>query len=337
MTLPVGSIAMCTATIGHVNGPDHAPLSCAWLEATVKVVLVEVGPSVAVTFAACGVVTVPAVAVKVADVELAGTVTEAGTGSAGVLFDDSETVLPPVGADCVRFTVQMVDAPDVRVDGEHTRDETLGLPGVTVTVVLALPLSVAVTVTVCGVGTTPAVAVKVIDVAVAGTVTDAGTGSAATLFEDKVTVLPPAGAAWVSVTVHVVEVPDVRLAGAHASDDTLVLLEPTVKVAAAVPPSVAVTVTVCGEVTVGAVAVKVADPEPAGTVTDAGTGSAPGLFDASVTTLPPVGAACVRVTVQIVVPPETRLAGAHASDDTLGAPPPPPPADIGLKAAICAR
>src|SRR6185503_16656172 len=73
MTLPVGSIAMCTAMIGHVNGPDHAPLSCAWLEATVKVVLVEVGPSVAVTFAACGVVTVPAVAVKVADVELAGT------------------------------------------------------------------------------------------------------------------------------------------------------------------------------------------------------------------------------------------------------------------------
>ncbi len=42
--------------------------------------------------------------------------------------------------------------------------------------------------------TDPAVAVNVVDVAFAGTVTEAGTGSAA-LFEAMVTGLPPAGAA----------------------------------------------------------------------------------------------------------------------------------------------
>src|SRR6202008_713490 len=126
-------------------------------------------------------------------------------------------------------------------------------------------------------------------------------------------------------------------AGVHTSEETLVLLAPTVNVTAAVPPSMAVSVTVCGDVTVAAVTVKVADPEPAGTVTEAGTGSTVVLLDASVTVLPPVGAAWVRVIVQIVVAPETRLAGTRATDDTVGAPPPPPPADIGLKAAICAR
>ena len=41
--------------------------------------------------------------------------------------------------------------------------------------------------------TEPAVAENVVDVALAGTVTEAGTGSAA-LFEARVTVPPPAGA-----------------------------------------------------------------------------------------------------------------------------------------------
>src|SRR6185369_8086471 len=225
------------------------------------------------------------------------------TGSAVVLFDDRMTVAPPAGADWVRLTLQTVDAPEVRIDGEHASDETLGAPGVTVTVAVALPPSVAVTVTVCGVGTDPAVTVKLDDVAPAGTVTEAGTGSAAGLLEESVTALPPGGAACVRVTVHVVEVAAVTLAGVHTSEETLVLLAPTVNVTAAVPPSMAVSVTVCGDVTVAAVTVKVADPEPAGTVTEAGTGSTVVLLDASVTVLPPVGAAWVRVIVQIVVAP----------------------------------
>jgi len=36
--------------------------------------------------------------VNVADVAVAGTVTDAGTGSAAMLFDASVMVLPPVGA-----------------------------------------------------------------------------------------------------------------------------------------------------------------------------------------------------------------------------------------------
>lgn len=52
----------------------------------------------------------------------------------------------------------------------------------------------------------PAVAVNVAVVAAAGTVTDAGTVSNALLLESVVTI-PPAGAAWLRVTVHVEEPP----------------------------------------------------------------------------------------------------------------------------------
>jgi len=92
------------------------------------------------------------------------------------------------------------------------------------------------------------------------------------------------------VTVHVVETPDITLAGAHASVETAGI-GVTVTLAVVLPPSVAVTVTVCDVATVPAVAVKVVDVVVAGIVTDAGTGSAPALLDASVTELPPVGAA----------------------------------------------
>jgi len=133
-----------------------------------------------------------------------------------------------------------------------------------------------------------AVAVNVADVRLAGTVTDAGTGSAA-LFEASATTLPPVGAAWLKVTVHVAEAPDVMLAGAQASDDTRGL-GVTVTVAVALPASVAVTVTACAAVTEPAVAVKPAEVAPVATASDAGTGSADVLLDASATTLTPAGA-----------------------------------------------
>ena len=74
-----------------------------------------------------------------------------------------------------------------------------------------------------------------------------------------------------------------------------------------------------------AVCVVVVDPDPvkvvlvvvAGTVTDAGTVSAV-LFDPNVTLSPPVGAALVNVTVQVVFDPETMLAGLHDTADTAG-------------------
>lgn len=131
---------------------------------------------------------------------------------------------------------------------------------------------------------------NVADVAPAGTVTDAGTGSAVVFVEASVTPLPPTGAAWFNVTVHVVAVPELMLAGAHASDDTLAL-GVTVTVAVLFPPSVAVKVTACGVATEPPVAVNVADVAAAATATDGGTDNAATLFDASVTTVPPTGAA----------------------------------------------
>ncbi len=162
---------------------------------------------------------------NVADVAPAGTVTDAGAGSAVVLLDDSATTLPPVGAAWFRLAVHVVTAPDTRLDGAHTREDTRGL-GVTVTVVLALTPSVAVAVTLWEVATDPVVTVNAADVAAAGTVTDVGTGSALALLDESATMLPPTGAACVRVTVHVVDRPDTTLAGTHASEATLGLPPP---------------------------------------------------------------------------------------------------------------
>jgi len=76
--------------------------------------------------------------------------------------------------------------------GVTASDESVGT-GVTVTLAVAVPPSVAVSVTPWDAATDPPVAVNVVELVVAGTSTEAGTGSAA-LFEASPTVLPPAGA-----------------------------------------------------------------------------------------------------------------------------------------------
>ena len=131
---------------------------------------------------------------------------------------------------------------------------------------------------------------NVADVAPGGTLTEAGTGSAAGMLDASVTALPPVGAAWFKVAVQVVEAPDVTLVGLQTSEDTP-RAGVMVTVAMVLPPSGAVTVTVSEAATEPAVAVKVAVVVVAGTVSEAGTGNAVVLFDASVTVLPPAGAA----------------------------------------------
>jgi hypothetical protein len=91
--------------------------------------------------------TVPAVAVKFADVAPAATVTEAGTGRAALL-EESATEAPPVNAARDRVTVQVEVPANVTELGEQDRPETAGAGGVTVTLAVALPFRVAVTVTV---------------------------------------------------------------------------------------------------------------------------------------------------------------------------------------------
>ncbi len=91
--------------------------------------------------------------------------------------------------------------------------------------------------------TDPAVAVNVAEVALAGTVMDGGTGNATGLFDAIATVLPPVGAVGFTVTVHVVTVSAVKLAGVQASKDTPGLFGATATVVVALLPKVAVTVT----------------------------------------------------------------------------------------------
>ncbi len=67
-----------------------------------------------------------------------------------------------------------------------------------------------------------------------------------------------------------------------------------------------------------AVAVKVADADPAGIVTDAATGSVALPLDRD-TAVPPVGAAWASVTVQVDLAPEVKLVGEHSSEDKPGA------------------
>ena len=91
-------------------------------------------------------VTDPAVAVKLPVLDPAATDTEAGAGNAALLADMPTDVLP-VGAE-ERVTVQVDEAPDTTVAGEHARLVTVIGGGVTVTdAVLELPFSEAVRVT----------------------------------------------------------------------------------------------------------------------------------------------------------------------------------------------
>ncbi|NWF84226.1 MAG: hypothetical protein HXY18_10390 [Bryobacteraceae bacterium] len=82
-----------------------------------------------------------------------------------------------------------------------------------------------------------------------------------------------------------------------------------------VPFSVAVTTAVEAVVMAPAVAVNVALEAPAATVTEAGTDSSELLSDTDTVT-PPVGAAPLRVTVQVLLAPEESVVGAQASVET---------------------
>jgi hypothetical protein len=66
----------------------------------------------------------------------------------------------------------------------------------------------------------PAVAVKVVEVAPAGTVTEAaGTGNSALLLERE-TAVPPAGAALFKVMVQLLDALDPTVVGLQANEDT---------------------------------------------------------------------------------------------------------------------
>jgi hypothetical protein len=82
----------------------------------------------------------PVVAVKVAVVAPAGTVTVAGTWAAPVLLDVNATAAPPVGAGLFRVTVPVEDAPAGTVTGLMLTPLNVATGAVTVKVAVRLTL-----------------------------------------------------------------------------------------------------------------------------------------------------------------------------------------------------
>ena len=143
----------------------------------------------------------------------AGTVTDAGTVRALVELDKA-TVVPPEGAALESPTVQVVLAFCARVIALHCREEIR--TGATNTIdVLAEELPrVALMVAVWPELIVPVLTVKEAEVALAATVTEAGTVRRAVLLATE-TGMPPAGAAWERTTVQEVLAFCARLGATH--------------------------------------------------------------------------------------------------------------------------
>jgi hypothetical protein len=154
----------------------------------------------------------PAVAVNGAVAAPAGTVTVAGSVSAGTELE-RPTETPPVGAGPDSLTLLVFDVvPDTIVSGDIVTDESTG--GITVKPVLAViaPSDAWMVATAVAL-TAVVVMLKVAELAPAAMVTLAGTLAAAFKLESE-TVFPPDGATPIRVTVAVEELPPVTLAGA---------------------------------------------------------------------------------------------------------------------------
>ena len=145
--------------------------------------------SVAMAFVAMGVV----VTGKVAVVAPATTVTLAGTDAAARL-DANSTTRPPVGAGPDNVTVPVDDAPPRTDVGDTVTLAATGATTVSVTDLLTVP-SVAVIATSVSVATADETASTFTLVAPAGTVAWSGKLMMAVLALDKVTIVPPVGAA----------------------------------------------------------------------------------------------------------------------------------------------
>ncbi len=299
-TLPKAMVVAFTLSVG-VPVP-----SC---RAMVPVTL----PALAVRVAVCAVLTAETVAEKLAVVEPAATVTEAGTVTAELLLARL-TTKPPVGAAALSPTVHVsVPAPVIVPLAQLSADSFavgVGTASCRAMVPVTLP-ALAVRVAVCAVLTAETVAEKLAVVEPAATVTEAGTVTAELLLA-RLTTKPPVGAAALSPTVHVsvpapVIVPLAQLsadsfavgAGAGAAEDA-VACSCRAKVFVT-PLALAVNVTVCAVLTEETVALKVALVALFFTSIEAGTATAL-LLLARLTVDSLLPSASVSVTVQLTFP-----------------------------------
>jgi hypothetical protein len=170
---------------------------------------------VAVTVALWSLAMPAVVALNVAEVEPAATVTEAGTVSTMLVFV-IVTAAPPAGAAFVSVTVQVPEAFGPKLAGQASEDTSTGAIRLKLAV-LEVPFNVAVTMAFWSLGIVPAVAVNVAVAAAAATVTDEGTVSRRLLLE-MATAVPPTGAAPLNVTVQLAVAEPARLVGRHARE-----------------------------------------------------------------------------------------------------------------------
>jgi hypothetical protein len=147
----------------------------------------------------------------------------------------------------------------------------------------------------------------------AGTVTEAGTVRRAVL-EERETETPPAGAALLRVTVQEPASLEEREVGLQERLEGAMPVTKFKEKVTEEPEREAVMMAVALAVMLEAVAEKVADEAPAATVTEAGTDRAALLSD-RVMTVPPAGAAPLRLTVQVEVPEPAMLVGVQFSPD----------------------
>lgn len=153
---------------------------------------------------------------KVVDVDPAGTVAVGGTCAAEVLLLASAMVAPPRGATAFRVMVAIEDWPPRTLLGFNDTDVIEA--GFTVSDAVLLTLSYeAVIVDVADAPTALVLTVNEAVVAPARTVTEAGTVATEVLLLERVTIVPPAGAALVSVTVPLDELPPVTAVGLRAT------------------------------------------------------------------------------------------------------------------------
>ena len=271
-------------------------------------------PYVAVMLAVDVAETEIVVMVNVAEVDPAGTVTDAGS-VAFVLLEVRLTVMPPDGATPFKVTVPVDVSPPTTVLGFNDTLVTAGGLIVSVVVLVVLPVTPEM-VAATELDTAVVEMVNVADVAPAATDTVAGTVAFVELDESETTI-PPEPAGPVKVTVPVEDTPPMTVLG--ATEMLAIVGGLMVSVAVLVtPPAVAVMVAVVTTETVVVLIVKVAEVAPAAIVTVAGSVALVEL-DESVTDSPPGPAGPVKVSVPVEeVPPANELGASVSVESVAG-------------------
>ena len=215
-----------------------------------------------------------------------------------------EMVTPPAGAAPVRVTVPLALVPAFTVEGDRLTLATTA--GSIVSVADDVPFAEAVIVAAVVAATGVVVTLNDAVDEPAATVTDDGTLAAA-LFELSVTLMPPAGALLLSVTVPLALTPPVTCDGVTVSAVRAGAVIVSVAVRAMLPDA-AVIVTRAGEVTWLVPIAKLPLTAPSATTTDDGTVAEVELLE-SATIMPPEGAGPLSTTVPVALVPPVTLAG----------------------------